>query len=968
MLLCKGRIKGWVGASIGNALQIDGVPLLSPDGSMNFKGWTAYFREGVPNQEHIPGLEQASVVISVGQTVRSGIAVVRTVNEPDYDAVEVVIKIPALLRTTDKGDIVGASVNYSIDYQPSGQGYITAVNQVIEDKTNSPYQRSHHIRLTGTAPWNIRVRRNIPDSTDENKLRNAFEWDYLTKVEYDRRGYSGFGLVGLHIDVKELSSLNSLDAVIDAQLVLCPHNYNGRCSQLSQDCLTGSMLLQWSNNPVWVLLDILLERVPLSSVLIYEFYDAARYCDEIVNGEPRFTFNHVFDQRQSTFATAREVAGSFNARLVPRGTKIGLTVDRPATPLRNFDVDEMSERPSYRITSSLEVATIATVTYSEPAQNYDQVSFVVKDALGVARFGEREINIKALGCTSRNQAARTALWALVTPRLNPAKVKFQIPLSGRLVIPGDVFTITDPRRDGFKASGRILAFTPDAFGDRIEIDSPFVFSPSKIYDFCIFDDSGAELKYEIDIALSDNAGTHEIRLDAAVSIPAAKQPALGDIWLIKERGSVAGIPYRAISVLPVANKHSHYDIEAILYDANKYAYIDSLGTSSATEYTTKQKLSVLNLPGIPFGLTALKHSKPNEAGGSIVAATLSWSYPDKDLPQLDYFDVQYRKEERLSWQPAGITTGRSYTFDNIDPDDYEFRVAAVSRLGSRSAWGYIELAPLGSANPLAPKNVTTLTISKSEVHTVQLKWDSSDDASVRLGGFFRIRHTPKMIDAFWQSGTLVSKLPGYADGVTLPFQDGTYMVRTYDNQGVPSDLPSKINTALLPALGGQAVLYTFTESPGFTGGKVGVTVTGGRLRLGDEIGGGAFVKEGFYAFQNTYIVNPSTAQHVYLYPIVDVSLIRQTELWDSLATPFDANPIEAFFSEVSSPETDYGETPFAKIEISLSQDGGISYSEWQELVPGIFLATHISARVHMATNIPGLSNEIKTLQLIVLAA
>jgi predicted phage tail protein len=967
LLLCKGRIKRWVGANLGNALQIDGVPLQSPDNSLNFRGWDTFFREGIPNQPHIPGLEQNSVIISVGETVRADIDVVRTINEPDTDAIKVVIKIPALLSTTDSGDIVGASVSYVIEYQPSGQSYQTAVSQTITDKTSSPYQRSHHIVLEGDAPWNIRVHRSIADSRDESKLKNAFEWDYLTRIEYDKRGYSGYAVVGLHINVKELSSLSAVDVIIDAQLVLCPHNYNGESHSYS-GIFDGSLLLQWSNNPVWILLDVLLERVPLSAIRIYEFYDAARYCDETINGKPRFTFNHVFDQRQSAYATAREIAGSFNARLVPRGTKIGLTVDKPMAPVRNFDVDEMSERPSYRVTSSLEVATTATVTYLEPAQNYEPVSFVVRDGVGIDRFGDREINLKAIGCTDRNQAARSALWALATPRLNPVKVKFQIPLSGKLVIPGETFTITDPRRDGLKMSGRIYSYTPDAQGDRISIDSAYTFVSGKIYDFCLFADNGTALNYEISAERTGLGKIDEIRLLPNKGIAVSDRPRPGDIWLIKPRGTASGIAYRALSVLPVSGKHSHYEIEGVLYDANKYRYIDTLGAEYAVDYRANKKLSVLNLPGIPFGLNAIEHFKVSTSGSIISAATLSWAYPEEDTPQLDYFQVEYRKEDRVAWQPAGITTGRSYVFDNIDPDDYEFRVAAVSRIGKRSEWGSTEITRAGTYDPSAPLSASNLTLSKSESNTVHLKWDASEESNVRFGGFFRIRHTPRIVDAFWESGTLVARSPGYTDEVTLPYQDGTYMLRTYNSQGIPSSLPSKVSTTLLPGLGGQTVLYTFLESPLFSGAKSGVEVVTSKLRLTSEATGGAFVKEGYYTFQRTFEVNGNESERFYLYPVVDVSVIRQEELWDNLANPFDNNPVEVFFETASDPETDYGESPFAKIEISLSQNGGVSYSEWQELVPGIFFATNIAARLHMATDSPGLSNEISTLQLIVLSA
>lgn len=990
-LLGKGQIKRWVGNQLANALRIDGVPLLSPNGAQNFKGWNTWFREGLPSQDYVPGLETNSQVIQVNERVRKDLDVVRTINDPDIDAVDVVIRLPALLKVEDDNDVVGTSVSYTIEIQPAGESYETKVSQTLEGKTDSPYQRSHHIVLNGSAPWNIRVHRVTDDSEDENQLRNLLQWEYYALVEYDKRAYNGYALVGLHIDTAQLDSLGDVTVEVLGSLILTPHNYDGEAHSYS-GLFDGSLIRQWSNNPVWVLLDILLTRVPLSSIRLYEFYSAAQYCDEVIDGEPRFTFNHVFSDRRSTFATARDVAGTFNGRLVPRGTKIGLVVDRPndpdVTPWRNFDVDEMVGRPDYLVSSSLEVGTVTTVTYREPEQDYNEVSFVVRDEPGIKRFGEREVNLKALGCTSRNQAARSALWTMATPRLNPVQVKFTLPLSGRLVQVGDVFTITDPRRDSRKQSGRIVDFEATNQGDRFILDAEYAFTPGLAYNLCLTGgENGALLSYEVNTELTGvNASVVVTRLDNRV--PVEHQPSAGDIWLIKPSASTTiGFAYTATKIAPVEGKPNHYTVEGVLYDPDKFVYIDSLGKEKAGNYQARTNASVLELPSTPFNVRSRDIYQYNNAGEVVQAVVVSWSYSLEDIAQLDYFEIEKRPLNSNTFEPVGTSRGRSYTVENAIAAGYEFRVAAISRIGRRSDWASTT-SDRGAITFVegAPSPVSNLVLSKIDNTTIHLKWDASTNPAVRRGGFFRVRHTPKLVDPAWDSGTLVARLNGDSDEVTLPFQEGTYMVRTYSSQETPSVIPSLAATTYT-ATTARSLLFAMSESPNFAGRKEQTKTVNSKLRLGNQevwntipapfnalpapvsawgasAADAAFTDKGYYYFDNEFQVAQPTS--FYLYPVVDVAIVRQDEIWNNLSAPFNELPASAFrrAADIDRNE-DYGETPYAKIEISLSSDNGATYSEWQRLIPGEFYGTNVRARLEMKSDRPALSNEVSTLELLV---
>ena len=74
-------------------------------------------------------------------------------------------------QNKSNGDINGTKVELKVEYQANGSHWIDAGNIVIEGKTTSSYNREHSFRLTGEAPWNIKVTR-LTDDSDSQALQN----------------------------------------------------------------------------------------------------------------------------------------------------------------------------------------------------------------------------------------------------------------------------------------------------------------------------------------------------------------------------------------------------------------------------------------------------------------------------------------------------------------------------------------------------------------------------------------------------------------------------------------------------------------------------------------------------------------------------------------------------------------------------------------------------------------------------
>ena len=176
-LVCEGEIEG-LSAGL-QSVYLDDTPIKNPDGSYNFTGVTLETRPGTQQQSYIPGFSSVENEVAVGVECKANQPVVRTINDLDVDAVRIKVSIPTLtLQDTTNGDLNGTSVSYAIDVQARGAGYVQILADTVSGKTTSRYQRSYYIPLTGTGPWDVRLRRITADSTQTSLQNKTFLESY----------------------------------------------------------------------------------------------------------------------------------------------------------------------------------------------------------------------------------------------------------------------------------------------------------------------------------------------------------------------------------------------------------------------------------------------------------------------------------------------------------------------------------------------------------------------------------------------------------------------------------------------------------------------------------------------------------------------------------------------------------------------------------------------------------------------
>ena len=125
-LVSEGEIEG-----LANGLQsvyFNETPLQNDNGTYNFTGTTIVSTTGSQAQSYISGFPSVENEIAVGVEVEKPSPIVRQITNSEIDAVRIRISVPQLTeQNTTNGDLNGARVEYAIDVQSDGGGYIPQI-------------------------------------------------------------------------------------------------------------------------------------------------------------------------------------------------------------------------------------------------------------------------------------------------------------------------------------------------------------------------------------------------------------------------------------------------------------------------------------------------------------------------------------------------------------------------------------------------------------------------------------------------------------------------------------------------------------------------------------------------------------------------------------------------------------------------------------------------------------------------
>ena len=514
-LISEGEIEGFASASkagltkgtdaYNNAAQkdvfLDDTPLLKSTASntnpqssdFNFQSVEFTPRFGTATQFHVEGIEGSQSTSSVGTsptnplgTVASGEsnAVTRQITNTNIDAAKVTITFPQLQKITNKGDLLGSTVDLKIQVQYNGGGFSDVLSDTVTGRTSDAYQREYRINFTGAFPVDVRVVRLTKDSTSSD-LVDAFTWTSLGEIVDDKQRYLNSAYVNLRIDSEQFSSIPKRSFRIRGIKVRIPGAGASNSGTPTVDLQTGRIIYPtgyifngtmgaavYTNCPAMCLLDLLTtERygfgthISDSTLDLFSFVAASKYANELVSDgfggqEARFSCNVNIQGSAEAYQLINELAGVMRCFPIWSEGSVTITQDRPTDPSYLFSLANVSEAGfSYSGSSLKQRHTVISVAYFN--MDSREIDYeVIEDSTAQAKLGIVKKDVRAFACTSRGQAQRLGKAILFSEQNESEVVTFSTSIdAGAIVRPGSVISVNDPVRAGARRAGRIKTAT-----------------------------------------------------------------------------------------------------------------------------------------------------------------------------------------------------------------------------------------------------------------------------------------------------------------------------------------------------------------------------------------------------------------------------------------------------------------------------------------------------------------------------
>lgn len=781
-LLCEGQVKGLVGGAAG--IILDGTQLENSDGTLNYQGFSWTFRDGRQDQTIIDGFPDVSTPYNLGTRIRQTAPVTFNVSNNDADAVRVIITIPQLSsQDTSTGDVTGTTVQYqfqmSYNNGPFMPVYLAGTDNptiTITDKSKAKYQREHLISLPKPGSnYKIRCLRLTADS-DSSYLANETYLDSYYEIINIKMTYPNSVMVGINVDAEQFSSLPSRAYLLDGLYIRIPTNYNPE-TRLYTGIWDGTFKIGFSNNPAWILYDLLLNKryglggfVKESNVNKAKLYQIGRYCDGLVTDgkggwEPRFTLNTCIAAQADAYKIISDICSTFRGMSYWSGGMVQLTQDSPADAQFLFTNGNVVDGLFNRVgTARKDRHSVVHVTWNDPEDQYKQKIEYVEDADLIEEIGYRRSDTIAFGCTSRAQAHRVGLWILYTEKMETGLVTFTVGLEAMQVMPGDIVKIMDQWRSGKRNGGRLM----ESSRTGCKLDKVTQIAPNSI--IAVAMPNG---KFE-EVTISNSGNTDTLTFATQLS----EKPNPNAVWIITELSLVPTLA-RVVGIAQ-GEKLGEFVVSCVEHNPSKYAAIEQ----------------GLKLESYPTTILDPTFSTPENlqvdevtylAAPGILGTRLDVSWEGKSPT---YYISWRRKlgDSVTGWTQSTVKVNRFEL--PVDPDGatYDFSVVSQSVTGKLSEPLVGSYTVLGSLNP--PKQPTNLT-ALGDFRQIILNW--STPSSLDLSHFEVYENTVDNNELATLVGTPTTTsfnrggLPGLATRY--------YWVKAVNRRGMKSQFNSNIGTS-----------------------------------------------------------------------------------------------------------------------------------------------------------------------------
>jgi len=786
-LVSAGPIHGFVDQNNPlRSVYLDNTPIQNEDGSLNFQDVQLEFRAGTQDQRYIPGFPAAESSTAVNVELRSDQPFTRAIQNVHISGVRVGLSVRGLKQqSTETGDITGYRVEYVIELSTDGSAFAEVLRGAFDGKTTQQYSRSHRIDLPrASTGWSLRVRR-LTSNSSNSTISDVTYVDSITEVTDAKLRRPMSACVGIRVNAKQFQSIPTRAYHLYLRVVRVPRNYDAWTRSYA-GTWDGTFKMSWTDNPAWVFYDLatnacdgLGRLLPAGWVDRWALYQIARYCDELVpdgkgGTEPRFSCNVYLQDKAEAWKVLQDLASVFRGMAYYAHGSVLAVADMPRDAVYTYSNANVVDGQFNYTGSGLKTRyTVALVSWNDETDMGRAKVEVVEDPEGIARYGVRQVELTAFGCTSQGQAQRLGRSALFTSRMETESVTFAVGLSGTLAQPGQVIEVADAHLAGRRIGGLIQSATVNAVtldaparvsaGDRLTVVLPSGVSQTRVVAASV--GQGAELQV------------------IPVATPFSQAPQSEAAWSISAP-DLATQKYRVLTVSEGAGLQ--HTITALQYVDGKHAAIDYETRVEAPPISVVPP-PVQNLPAnvviTSYHVLAQGQARHN--------AVISWDAAANAVA----YEVQWRRDNS-EWVSMSRTGSTSVEVPNIYAGGYVARVRAINVLDVSSLWATSALTQL-NGEVSAPQPVTHLI-------TASIPW------GIRLSWGFPVG--PNIIE---RTEIRYSPTQEFAD--SLPAGSFAYPSDSFEQTGLAITTQHYFWARLIDKNGTQGPWYPAESAPGVRG-------------------------------------------------------------------------------------------------------------------------------------------------------
>lgn len=477
-----------------------------------------------------------------------------------WDSLRFNFVVDQLYKGKDNGNVKTHSLTIRLQiFDYLGATTISDSTYTIKGKTDTPYKLTIQYNIASEFLSDNGYRFSITkvsNESDDSKIADSIAVQGWDEVQNTPQAYPRTALIGYAIKAADehTGGIPTFTSLAKALIVKVPSNYNqpilesgeidwrqlevgatNRATygyRLQQSGTTilydenpclytgtwdGSFVYSWTQNPVWILYDILTNTtygLGIAEELIdkYKFYQVGQYCDSCdydgvfqgvaglsdgsfrykplttftsvkenqiglakgtIIDERRFILDVSITEQSKSIDSLNKLSATFRSMLVYSGGKLTLAADIPDEyPVMLFN-DASIKQGTFQVSGVKEsdILTGVDVTYIDPTNHFKRE--VVRIDTAESNDGSDVLAIENIasidmpGVTRRSQAMRMGQYHIASSKYLKRNISFEASTEALSLTPGDIIAVASKSSGvSYGFSGRVVANS--AIGDSLD--------------------------------------------------------------------------------------------------------------------------------------------------------------------------------------------------------------------------------------------------------------------------------------------------------------------------------------------------------------------------------------------------------------------------------------------------------------------------------------------------------------------